>query len=370
MEQTTPLKLPPDTQSSNASHPEKMPDNTPPTSPAAPPVHSITLGQLAAAIDAQLVGDPSIPITGVSTLEDARPGDVSFLHNPRYAKQLAATKASAVIVAPAVNVDGIALLKSKEPYFAYRNAIVALYGFRKHPHAGAHPLAYVDPTAVVGPGTVIYPFVYVGPRAKIGADCILYPNCCVYDHCVLGDRVILQAGTVIGPDGFGYATKNGQHYKIPHVGNVIVEDDVEIGGNCVVQRAAMGSTIVGAGSKTGDLVNIGHAAKLGAHSFLVSQAGLGGSSTTGKWLQMGAQSGIAPHLKIGERVAVGARSGVLNHVPDGAVMIGSPAVPTPPGRRVLAILQQLPKLLERIRTLEKRLGAEVKEEDEKHGDGE
>jgi UDP-3-O-[3-hydroxymyristoyl] glucosamine N-acyltransferase len=329
----------------------------------------MNLGELAKRIDAQLVGDASIEITAVATLDDAKPGDVSFLHNPRYAKQLFTTKASAVIVAPNVNAEGVALLKSKEPYFAYRQAVVALHGFRVHPHVGIHPLAYVDPTATVGENTTIYPFVYVGPRAKIGKDCIIYPNCCVYDDCILGDRVILQAGAVIGPDGFGYATKNGEHYKIPHVGNVIVEDDVEVAGNSVVQRAATGSTVVGKGSKLGDLVNVGHAAKLGAHSFLVSQAGLGGSCVTGKWLQMGAQSGIAPHLTIGERVSVGARSGVLNHVPDKAIMIGSPAVATPQGRRVLAILEQLPKLLERIRVLERRLGAEVKEEPAKMEEG-
>src|ERR1700678_3065775 len=128
----------------------------------------MTLGELAGRIEAQLVGDASIEVSRVATLEEAGPGDVSFLHNPRYAKQLAGTKASAVIVAPGVNVEGIALLKSKEPYFAYRNAIVALYGFRKHPHVGTHPLAYVDPTATIGEETTIYPFTYVGPRAKIG----------------------------------------------------------------------------------------------------------------------------------------------------------------------------------------------------------
>src|SRR5581483_196740 len=168
---------------------------------------ALTLSELAKRIGAELVGNPEVEVSSLQTLEDAGPGQVSFLSNPKYQKLVETTRASAVILSPGVEVSqpSAALLKAKDPYFAFREAVVALHGYRKHPHEGVHPKAHVDPSASVGQGTVIYPGVYVGPRAKIGSDCILYPNAVVYDDCVLGDRVILHAGAVVGQDGFGYA---------------------------------------------------------------------------------------------------------------------------------------------------------------------
>ena len=193
-----------------------------------------TLAELATATGAELVGDGSIQIESAATLEDAKPGQISFVSNPKYLKHLESTRASAVIVSPGVKDQPVALLRHKNPYFAFRETIVKLHGFRQHPHEGIHPKASVDPTAVVGEGTIIYPGVYVGPRTKIGRDCIIYPNAVIYDDCVLGDRVIVQANASIGQDGYGYATHKGPdgvpiHNKIPHIGNVIIEDDVEIG---------------------------------------------------------------------------------------------------------------------------------------------
>ena len=210
---------------------------------------ALTIAQLAAAISAEVVGDGSRTVSAARALEDAGPGDVSFLSNPKYIKQLESTRAAAVIVSPAVNSDGITLLKAKDPYYAFAQTVVKLHGYRKHPHGGIHPSAYVDPTASVGDGTILYPGVYVGPRARIGHDCILYPNVVVYDDCVLGDRVIVHANSAIGADGFGYATHEGIHYKIPQIGNVLIEDDVEIGAGCCIDRAALGSTVIGQGTK-------------------------------------------------------------------------------------------------------------------------
>ena len=318
----------------------------------------LTLTELAERIGAEAVGEPGLVIHSAHTLEEAGPGQVSFLANPKYLKQLATTRASAVIVAPDVASDrGLALLKARDPYFAFMQAVVALHGHRRHPHEGVHPKAHVDPTATVGAGSVLYPGVYVGPRAVVGRDCILYPNVVIYDDCVLGDRVIVHAGSSIGHDGFGYATHRGEHHKIPQVGNVLIEDDVEIGANCSIQRAAMGSTVIGRGTKFSDNIAIGHGAKIGQHGLLVAQVAIAGSTTIGRHLVMAGQSAIGGHLKIGDRVTVAAQSGVINDVADGSVLMGMPALPVGRARRAAVAYAQLPELLERVRKLERRAGA-------------
>src|SRR4051794_18912268 len=176
---------------------------------------AMTADELAKAIGATVTGDGKVQIRAANTLESAAPGEISFLSNPKYMRQLHHTKASAVIATPGVGADGITLLHTTSPYYAFTQVMVLLHGHRKHPFAGVHADAQVDLSASVGEGTVIYPGVFVGPRAKIGRDCILYPGVVVYDDCVLGDRVTVHANSVIGQDGFGYATHQGVHHKIP-----------------------------------------------------------------------------------------------------------------------------------------------------------
>jgi len=197
----------------------------------------LTVAQLAKQIGAVVVGDGGAEISSAQTLEAAGPGQISFLSNPKYEKLLKTSHAAAVIVGNSVRSNRVTLLRTADPYYAFMQAVVLLHGHRRHPHRGTHRDAHIDATAKIGKGTTIYPGVYVGPRARIGADCILYPNAVVYDDCVLHDRVILHAGAVIGQDGFGYATHGGVHHKIPQIGNVIVEDDVEVGANVAIQRA-------------------------------------------------------------------------------------------------------------------------------------
>jgi UDP-3-O-[3-hydroxymyristoyl] glucosamine N-acyltransferase len=199
---------------------------------------------------------------------------------------------------------------------------------------------------------VLYPGVFVGPRARVGRDCILYPNVVVYDDCVVGDRVILHANTTIGEDGFGYATHRGEHHKIPQIGNVVIEDDVELGANCAIQRATLGSTVIGRGSKFSDSITIGHGTKVGPHALLVAQTGIAGSTTVGHHLTMGGQSGISGHLHIGENVTVAAKSAVISDIPDQSAVLGFPAMPLAHGRRVLAVFRNLPELQERVKKLE------------------
>jgi UDP-3-O-[3-hydroxymyristoyl] glucosamine N-acyltransferase len=322
----------------------------------------MTLKELAEAIGAEVVGGNADQVVdSVATLEDAREGQVSFLSNARYTRLLETTKASAVIVARNVRSERVALLRTPDPYYAFRQAMVRLHGFRRHPHEGIHPAAHVDPTATVGEGTVIYPGVYVGPRARIGRDCILYPNVVVYDDCVLGDRVTLHANCSIGHDGFGYATaklpgEEVRHHKIPQAGNVVIEDDVELGAGCAVDRATLGSTVIGRGTKFSNLVAIGHGTRVGRHGLFVAMVGLAGSVKAGDYVTLAGQVGVAGHLEIGDRVTVGAQSGVMNDVPSGTTLVGSPAMPAGQARRVYTVFQQLPELLDRIRKLEQRLG--------------
>jgi UDP-3-O-[3-hydroxymyristoyl] glucosamine N-acyltransferase len=311
--------------------------------------------ELAKRIEAQLVGDGSAEVTGAATLEDAGPGQVSFLINPKYAAQLQTTRASAVIVAPSVAQGHVTLLKSAEPHFAFCKAVVALHGYRKHPHHGVHPEAHVEPTATIGEGTVVYPGVYIGARVTIGRDCILYPNVVIYEDCVLRDRVTLHAGTVVGQDGFGYATNQGVHHKIPQTGNVLIEEDVEIGSNSVIERASLGTTVVGRGTKTDGGVIVGHGTKIGAHGLLVAQVGIAGSVSIGHHATIAGQVGIAGHLKIGDNVTIAAQAGVMNDIPDQTVVMGAPAMPIAQARRVYTVFTQLPDVMDRLKALEQKV---------------
>jgi UDP-3-O-[3-hydroxymyristoyl] glucosamine N-acyltransferase len=318
-------------------------------------VQSRTIKELAEQIGAEVVGDDALTVSSVNTLEDARPGQLSFLSNPKYEKQLATTLASAVIVGNGVQSDRLTLLRAKDPYLAHQKAVVALHGYRVHPHQGIHPLAFVDPTAEIGPNVVIYPGVYVGPMVKIGADCVLYPNVVVYDRCVLGDRVILHAGSVIGADGFGYATSAGVHHKIPQIGNVVLEEDVEVGANSTVDRAALGSTRVGKGTKIDNQVALGHNVQTGPGCLIVAQAGVAGSTTLGHHVVLGGQVGVAGHLEIGDQVMAAAQCGILGSIEANQVLMGSPSMPISHARRVYAIFRELPDWMSRVRQLEKQI---------------
>jgi UDP-3-O-[3-hydroxymyristoyl] glucosamine N-acyltransferase len=317
-------------------------------------VESRTLSELAAVIGAEVVGDGSAIVTGVNTLENAQPGQVSFLANEKYVRQLETTQATAVIVGPnAKPTDRVTQLRAKDAYLAYQKAMVAIHGFRKHPFTGVHPKAHVDPTATVGEGTVLYPGVYVGPNSVVGKDCVLYPNAVIYDRCVLGDRVILHAGAVIGADGFGYATSGGVHHKIPHIGNVVLGDDVEVGANATVDRAALGSTTVGAGTKIDNLATLGHNVRTGVGCIVVAQAGVAGSTTLGDYVVLGGQAGIAGHLTLGNQVMVGAQCGVTGDIEAKQIVHGSPHMPYKDALRAYTLLRNLPELADRLKQLEK-----------------
>ncbi|MEE9212748.1 MAG: UDP-3-O-(3-hydroxymyristoyl)glucosamine N-acyltransferase, partial [Phycisphaeraceae bacterium] len=336
---------------------------------------TITLEQLAHKIGAQLRGDGSQTVIGCASLEEAGPEHVSFLANRKYANQLAASRAGAIIVCPddADQADDRTLLVADDPYFAFRQAMVELHGWRQQPVPGISELAYIDPSAVIGELCTIRPFAYIAPRATIGKrciiypqcyvgkdsvigdDCVIYPNVTIYAGCVLGDRVTVHAGCVIGQDGFGYATHNGKHHKIPSAGNVVIEDDVELGANCAIDRATVGSTVIGKGTKLSDLIAIGHGTTVGQHNLLVAQVGLAGSTRTGDYVAMGGQVGVAGHLTIADHVQLAGKTAVITDIPDKGQYGGIPAVPLQQAKRNALATSELPGLIQDSQRIKKRL---------------
>jgi UDP-3-O-[3-hydroxymyristoyl] glucosamine N-acyltransferase len=329
------------------------------------------LSDIAEKIGAELVGDPEIEIQSIAALEEAGPGQLSFLSNTRYLQDFKATRASAVIVPGGVESNGPSLLRCKDSYYAFAQAMVLLHGHRRHPHAGVHPRANVDPTATIGENTVIYPGAFVGPHTRIGRDCVLYPNVVIYDSCVVGDRVSIHAGTVIGVDGFGYATHGGVHHKIPQAGGVTIGDDVEIGANCTIARGALVNTVIGAGTKMDGLGMIGHGATIGPGCMIVAQVGISGSTNVGKYVTMGGQVAITGHLTIGDFATLAGRSAVMTDIEPRAKVMGMPAMPASHARRVYVAFTMLPELVDRIKKLERAAtnGSEADESTEEKAEG-
>lgn len=341
----------------------------------------LTLETLAERIGATLIGDGSRVVTGCAAIDAAGPEHVTFVANAKYARYLGSTSAAAVIVGPGIAVpDGLAQLVANDPYFAFRQAMVALHGFRRHPrpmdapndgnvsarsnvhvdaevHPSAvlHPFVVVEAGAIIGSRTVLYPGVYIGEHAVVGEDCILHPNVAVYDRCRLGDRVVLHSNTVIGQDGFGYATHKGAHHKIPQHGIVVLGDDVELGAGCAIERAAMGETIIGRGTKFADLISIGHGAKIGEHCLFVSLVGVAGSADIGNYVVLGGQAGVAGHLTVGAGVQAAGRTAITSNLPPGSRVGGMPAVDITTAKRNALAAIQLAETTRKVRELEKRL---------------
>jgi UDP-3-O-[3-hydroxymyristoyl] glucosamine N-acyltransferase len=340
-----------------------------------------SLKELAEHVSGEIRGDGGMLIKAVSTLQEASAGEITFLTNKKYEPLIKTTKASAVIVAKPIETDA-ALLITDDPYHALRQIVVLLHGHRKHKKVGiserssvaktaklgancnVYDFAVISDGAQIGKNCCIYPGAFVGPDVKMGDDCIVYPNAVIYDGCEIGDRVIIHANAAVGEDGYGFATHKGEHHKIPQIGRVVLEDDVEIGACCTIERATLGDTIIGKGTKVGDMVAIGHGTKIGPHCLLVPQVGISGSTTLGHHCVVGGQAGIVGHIKIGNMVTIGAQSGVSNDIPDGATVLGAPAIEANQAKRVYTSMQHLPEMRKSIRQLEKRLGELEKADDE------
>ena len=340
----------------------------------------MTLGELARRLECPVEGDAAIEIRRVAKIEDAGPGDLTFLANPKYASKLASTRASAVIM----NGDGAAsahaaapcaVIRSASPYLTFARAAQVLSPDAK-PAAGAHPLASiaadakVDPTAtigafavigsgtVVGARTVVHPHVVIGDGTVIGPDCVLHAHVSIRERCTIGARVILQNGAVVGSDGYGFAPRpDGTHEKIPQTAPVVIEDDVEIGANTTIDRPAVGETRIKSGTKIDNLVQIAHGVVLGRNVLLAAQVGIAGSTVIGDSVQFGGQVGVGGHLAIGDRVKAVGQTGITNSVDADAFISGYPAIANSEWRRSSVVFRKLPEMRKQLRALDERLRA-------------
>ncbi len=334
---------------------------------------SFTLGELAKTLDCHLSGDPSIVITGVSTLDQARANDMTFLANIKYASKAKSTHAAAVIAAEPLTNAAAATLVSANPYHDFARALGLFYQAPK-PSSGIHPTAVVDPTASIGDTPSIGAYAVVGANVTIGANVTLHPHVVIYEGCSIGDnftahshvsvreytrighRVTLHNGVVVGGDGFGFAkAKDGTHFKIPQSGITVIEDDVEIQALTSVDRASLGETRVKRGAKIDSLVQVGHACIVGEDNILCGQAGLAGSTTLEDNVIMAGQTGSSGHLTIHKNAVIWAQAGLVGDVAAGAIVAGSPAFDRREWLRASAAYPKIPDLLRTVRTLERRL---------------
>jgi len=330
-----------------------------------------TLAELAKQIGAHLVGDGSVQVDGIAPIDAAQPTQVTFLANSRYGEALKSSAAAAVIIAKETPGLPMAQLIVADPYYGYAQA---MNRFHHVPRAargisadarlatqaiGVDPdiAAFVSVAAgsVLGDRVTLHPGVRIGSGCSVGDDVVLHDNVVLRDGCTLGNRVVVHAGTVIGSDGFGYATHQGVHHKIPHVGIVRVEDDVELGANCAIDRGVMGDTVIGAGTKLDNLVQIAHNVQVGRGCLMAAQSGVSGSSRLGNFVVLGGQVGVSGHLKVGDQSMVGGKAGVTKSLSGGQMYSGFPAAPHREYLKGQALVARIPALRDALKQLTKRL---------------
>ncbi|GMW01985.1 MAG: UDP-3-O-acylglucosamine N-acyltransferase [Candidatus Hydrogenedentota bacterium] len=341
-----------------------------------------TVAEIAGWLGGSVIGDGTIPISGVNGIRDAAEGDLTFLYDSRYAGHLGTTQASAILVGRSISEAPKPLIQVENPYAAMVMVLRQVEAEFRPASAGIHPSASlgegvtlgsnvsVGPQAVledgctIGENTVIGAGVFVGRQSRLGRDCTVYANVVLRERVTLGDRCIIHSGAVIGSDGFGFLPHEGRHVKIPQVGTVILGDDVEVGTNSAIDRGTMGATRIGSGTKIDNLVQIGHNVRIGQNCILCGNAGIAGSAILGDNVTIAAGAGVNGHVEVGDRAIVAAYSGTTNSVKSGEVVFGYPAVEIHKGRRMHAALRNLPDALRRIRDLEDRL---VELENKFHG---
>lgn len=337
---------------------------------------SFNLKELAELTKCKLVGDPSHLIRNVADLESASPEDASFLANPRYLHAMKSSQAGVIFVDPqAPLAEGKNYLISEQPSQAFQQVVDTLFPQRSSPSGfnGIHPTAVIHPTAkleagatigpqaiidegvIIGSQTFIGAGVYIGPYSRVGQNCLIHPRVVIRENCLIGNRVILQPGAVIGSCGFGYITdKQGRHVKLNQVGNVVIEDDVEIGANATIDRARFKSTRIGRGSKIDNLVQIGHGVCIGPHNIIVAQCGIAGSTTTGQYVVLAGQVAVAGHLHLGDQVTVAGKSGVSKSLSSGKYG-GIPAVPLTEYNRSQVFIRRIETFVNQLKELDERL---------------
>jgi UDP-3-O-[3-hydroxymyristoyl] glucosamine N-acyltransferase len=335
------------------------------------------LGELATRLGAELRGDAELEVSGVKGIEEAGPSEVTFVANPRYASLARKTKAAAVLVEPGFQEISAATLRIANPYLAFSRALAFFYQPPTYA-PGIHPTAVIDPTAEIGEGAHIGAYVVIGAHARLGAHATLLPHVVLYsgvqagehlyahahavvrENCILGDHVTLENGAIVGADGFGFAkTEQGHWEKIPQSGPVRLGNRVDVQANATIDRATVGATEIGDGSKIDNLVQIGHGSKVGENTLVCAQTGLAGSSVVGNNVILAGQTGVAGHCSVGDGVILTAQSAVSHDVPPGKTISGSPGFDNRIWLRAVTIFQRLPELLKRLDRVEKKLAAQA-----------
>ena len=333
---------------------------------------AFTVAQIAEKIRGEVIGNGQMPVTGFASAENARAGDLTFADKEEYFAAAEASPATAILVSGPFTSASKAVIRVPNARIAVARLLPVFFPPDEaplgiHPSASIAPTAQIDPTAHIGPGCVIGARVKLGARSvlmggnHIGRDCVigddtcLFPNVVIYARSQIGQRVAIHAGTVIGSDGYGYVFDEGKHRKVLQVGNVIIHDDVEIGANTAIDRGALGSTVIGQGTKIDNLVHVAHNVVIGRNCLVMGQVGFAGSTKLGDYCVIASQSGIAGHLKLGHQATVGAKSGVMRDVPDKGTVLGIPAAPDKQAKRQFIAIQQLPELIRRMRELEKQV---------------
>jgi len=324
--------------------------------------------ELAQILNCELLGNGEIEIKGISEIQNAEEGDLTFLTNPKYKKYLKNTKASAIIVEKPIKEVEITQLICEEPYVAFAKALSIFYPETlPSPHVSSKATisssakignncyigdnVVIDENAVIGNNVTLFPNVYIGKNSEIGNNCVIFPNVTIYHNVKIGDWVRIHAGSVVGSDGFGYAfsKKERQVFKVPQTGGVVIEDFVEIGANTTIDRGTIGNTVIGEGTKIDNLVQIGHNVKIGKYCFIVSQVGISGSTKIGDFVTLAGKVGVAGHIEIASNVTVGAKSGITKSIKEPGIYAGFPVKPYKEWRKVQALIDRLPEIYEKIK---------------------
>lgn len=332
-----------------------------------------TLAEIAKLIDGEVVGNPNTIITGVNGIREAKQGDITFVANPKYAPLINKTNASAIITSQDITTADKPIIRTKNPSLAFAEIVSLALPVKIKQPKGIHPTAILADNVKLGKNvslgaysileegvtvednTIIYGGCYIGYDVKIGKDCLIYSDVSIRERVEIGDRVIINNGSVIGSDGFGFTEVNGEHKRIPQIGTVIIEDDVDIGANVAIDRARFDKTIVGKGTKIDNLVHIAHNVLIGENSIIIAQTGISGSSKIGKNVILAGQSGVVGHVAIGDNVIVGAQSGVTKSVPSDTTVSGYPAKPHDIAKKINACIQRLPNLYKTVEELKKKI---------------
>ncbi|MCE5195289.1 MAG: UDP-3-O-(3-hydroxymyristoyl)glucosamine N-acyltransferase [Nitrospiraceae bacterium] len=329
------------------------------------------LSKIAELINGEITGNADVEITGVAGISDAKEGDITFFSDPKLIKECISSNASCIVVKEVLKEISRPQIKVSNPQYAFARLLEHFY-VKPHKPSGInenafvsgkanigtdvsiYSNAYISDNASVGKKTIIYPGVFIGENSSIGDDCIIYPNAVIRENVRIGNRVIIHAGSVIGSDGFGYILEKGVHFKIPQTGGVIINDDVEIGANVTIDRATIGNTVIGKGTKIDNLSQIAHNVKIGENTIIVAQVGIAGSANIGNLVILGGQVGVADHSKIEDGAMVAAQAGVVGNLPKG-VYSGSPAISHRDYLRAIISLPKLPDLIYKIKELEEKI---------------